>query len=245
MAMTGQAAAEGGGGGLAGVRAVMFDTFGTTVDWLGGMTGHGCRIGAARGIDADWEGLAREWRSRLARMLAPVIEGKRGFASFFELHREELDEVVGKNGAEGLSASDRDELTEGWSALAPWPEAVEGLGLLKSRYVVGPLSNGSVRQLVDLAKFGGLPWDVVLGANLFQTYKPAAGFYLGAAELMELEPREILMVAAHNNDLQGAAGQGFRTCFVHRATEDEEPSGTYDLEVHGFLELAERLGARE
>ncbi len=134
-------------------------------------------------------------------------------------------------------------LTFGWHFLQPWPDVVPALHRLKKHFVIGPLSNGTVRQMVDLARFGGLPWDVVFGADLFRTYKPASAIYQGAAKLLELRPEQILMVAAHNEDLEAAQKQGMQTCFVRRPTEDAEATGTFTFVVDDFEHLARTLGA--
>lgn len=223
------------------IKALLFDTFGTTVDWKGSMTATARELGAVRGIEADWAGLVTEWRAHYKPAIKPVRDGKRPWASFDELHREELDKIVGDYGAKRLSAQDRDLLTYAWHFLAPWPDVTHGLHRLKKRYVIAPLSNGTLRQMTDLAKFGGLPWDVVFGADLFRTYKPDPKVYRGAAELLDLRPEHMLMVAAHNEDLEAAAKQGMRTCFVRRPTEDAKATGRYDFVVDNFEDLARAL----
>jgi len=224
------------------MQAILFDTFGTTVDWQGSLTGTATLLGRERGITADWAGLVKAWRARYKPAIKPVREGKRPWADFDVLHREELDKVVGKFGAaKKLSSADRDLLTYGWHFLSPWPDVVAGLTRLKTNYVLGPLSNGSLRQMTDLARFGGLPWDVVFGADMFRTYKPAPEVYKGATRLLQMKPEQILMVAAHNEDLAAAAKQGLRTCFVRRPTEDAAATRSYDFVVDSFEDLAHLL----
>ncbi len=225
------------------LRAILFDTFGTTVDWQGSMTAMAERLGAERGINADWVGLVEEWRAHYKPAIQPVREGKRPWTGFDELHREELDKIVGDFGAKKLSAADRDLLTYGWHFLTPWPDVVHALHRFKKHFIIGPLSNGTLRQMTDLAKFGNLPWDVLFGADLFRTYKPDPAMYRGAAWLLELKPQQILMVAAHNEDLRAAAKQGLQTCFVGRPTEDAEAIGSYDFVVDNFEDLARLLNA--
>ena len=225
------------------IRALLFDTFGTTVDWRGAMTATAEHLGARRGIAADWAGLIPAWRARYKPAIRTVREGKRPWTGFDRLHREELDKIAGGFGAKPLNSADRDLLTYGWHFLQPWPDVVPGLHRLKTRFIIGPLSNGTVRQMVDLARFGGLPWDVVFGADLFQTYKPDPKLYLGATRLLDLRPEQVLMVAAHNEDLQAAAKQGMRTCFVRRPTEDPKAKGRYDFVVDSFEDLARKLDA--
>ncbi len=225
------------------IQALLFDTFGTTVDWRGSMTEHARRLGAERGINADWAGLVLEWRAHYKPAIKPVREGKRKWAGFDQLHREELDKIVRKFGAAKLTDADRDRLTHGWHHLTAWPDVVPALHRLKKHFMIGPLSNGTTRQMVDLAKGSGLPWDVVFGADLFQTYKPAKQIYLGAAAWLGLKPAEVLMVAAHNEDLEHAQKNGLKTCFVKRVTEDAEATAKYDFIVEDFEHLARSLGA--
>ena len=227
----------------AAIRAILFDTFGTTVDWKGSLTATAMQLGRERGIATDWAGLVTEWRAHYKPAIKPVREGKRPWTDFDVLHREELDKIVRKFGAKKLSAADRDVLTYGWHFLSPWPDVVLGLLRLKQRFIVGPLSNGSMRQMVDLARFGGLPWDVVFGADMFRTYKPDRKVYQGAARLLHIDPGQVLMVAAHNEDLKAAAKQGMRTCFVRRPTEDADATGDYDFVVDDFEDLARSLNA--
>jgi 2-haloacid dehalogenase len=227
----------------AGVKALLFDTFGTTVDWLSSMTGHGQRLGAERGIEADWEGLMKEWRAHYKPAIKAVREGDRKWAGFDTLHREELDKIVGKFGLKKLNDADRDRLTLGWHELRAWPDVVSGLHRLKKHFIIGPLSNGTTRQLTDLAKFSGTPWDVVFGADMFRTYKPDKKLYLGATALLGLKPEEIMLVAAHIEDLQAAGKVGLKTCFVKRATEDAEVKGPFNVVVDDFEHLARVLDA--
>ena len=223
-------------------KAILFDTFGTTVDWLSSMTAYGQRLGAEKGIDADWHALAKAWRARYQPAIKPVREGKRPWTDFDTLHREQLDKIIGDFGkAKKLSSTDRDVLTHGWHFLEPWPDVVPGLNALKPNFILGPLSNGTTRQMIDLARWGNLPWDVVFGADMFRTYKPDKKLYLGAVAHLGLETAEILMVAAHNQDLEAAKSHGLKTCFVRRPTEDPEPTGAYDYVVDNFEHLVHIL----
>lgn len=225
------------------IRALLFDTFGTTVDWRTSMIAHAERIGVETGIKADWEGLVQEWRDHYKPAVKPVREGKRPWTAFDELHREELDKITKRFGAGKLSDGNRDRLTHGWHELKAWPEVPGALHRLKKHFLIAPLSNGTVRQLVDIARYANLPWDAVFGADLFRTYKPAPALYDGAVGYLGLKPAEVLLVAAHNEDLKAAQRQGLRTCFVHRSTEDQSADGTYDYVVEDFEEIARRLGA--
>ena len=220
------------------IKALLFDTFGTTVDWYGSMLGHAEQIGAEASIHADWNGLVKEWRARYKPAIKPVREGKRRWTGFDELHREELDKIVKKYGARKLNDEQRDRLTRGWHELKPWPEVPAALRRLAKDFIVGPLSNGTTRQMVDLARYGDLPWSIVFGADMFRTYKPAPELYRGAVAYLGLKPEEVLLVAAHNEDLEAAGKQGLRTCFVRRSTEDPMVTGTFDYAVDDFEQLA-------
>ncbi len=225
------------------VQALLFDTFGTTADWKGSLTRYCARLGAELGREADWEALVVEWRSLYKPAIAPVREGKRFWAGFDELHRETLDSLLPKYGLNSLRDEERDRLVAGWHLLAGWPDAVPGLRALKGRFIVGAFSNGTTRQLVDMAKYAGFPWDVVIGADQFRTYKPAPAMYAGALRLLGAPARAVMLVAAHNQDLQAAASLGMRTAFVYRATEDPKPTARYTYTARDFHHLAAQLGA--
>ncbi|MGI4828403.1 MAG: haloacid dehalogenase type II [Janthinobacterium lividum] len=225
------------------IKALLFDTFGTTVDWLSSMTAHAETIGAEVGINADWKGLVLDWRAHYQPAIKPVREGKRPWTGFDELHREQLDKIASKYGAAKLTSTDRDRLTHGWHELKAWPEVPTALHRLARNFIIGPLSNGTTRQMVDLARYAGLPWNVVFGADMFRTYKPAPALYKGAVAYLGLKPEDVLMVAAHNQDLQAAQKHGMRTCFVHRPTEDAKVEGSFDFVVDDFEQLARTLNA--
>ena len=215
------------------------------MDWKGSLTRYCARLGANLGAElagsVEWETLVVEWRSLYKPAIAPVREGQRLWAGFDELHRETLDSLLPKYGLNTLSDNDRNRMVAGWHLLAPWPDAVAGLLQMKQRSIVGAFSNGTVRQLVDMAKHGGLPWDVLFGADLFHTYKPAPAMYQGALALLDAPADAVVLVAAHNADLQAAAKQGMRTAFIYRPTEDPAPTGDYTYTANDFNDLAAQL----
>ncbi len=228
------------------IRVLLFDTFGTTADWRGSLTRELAAFGQAAGRSADWDALAVEWRSLYQPAVASVRDGERLWAGFEELHRETLDMLLPKYGLNTLSDVERDELVLLWRRLEGWPDAVEGLMKLKRDRIIGAFSNGTTRQLVEMARFAGFPWDVILAADQFQTYKPAPALYEGALRVLQAAPETVMLVAAHNNDLQAAAKQGMRTAFVYRPTEDSEPQGEYTCVARDFVDLAEQLaGSKE
>lgn len=228
-------------------RLLVFDVFGTVVDWRGGI---------ARAVDAlklgvDGGRFADAWRDRYQPAMQRVRAGNRGWVRLDVLHRENLDAVLEDLGlAARVDEAGRTALTRVWHALDPWPEAVAGLHRLKARHLVAPLSNGGIALLTNMARRAGLPWDCVLSAEVFRAYKPDPRTYLGAAELFDLAPAQVMMVAAHAGDLRAAAACGLRTAFVARPLEhgpgrrgDLPAEGErFDLHATGFDDLAAQLG---
>ena len=225
------------------VRALVFDVFGTVVDWRDGVAREVRQL--LPGVDA--EAFADTWREQYVPSTERVRRGERGWANLDRLHRESLDELLVER-AQDPDEATRAELVLAWHRLDPWPDAVAGLTLLRERYVLATLSNGNVALLVDMAKRAGLPWDAVLSAELFGHYKPDAEVYDGAARLLGLSPGQVLMVAAHIDDLAAARGRGLRTAYVHRPHEfgpRTVPPATddaADLNVTSLTDLATRLG---
>jgi 2-haloacid dehalogenase len=229
------------------VRALVFDVFGTVVDWRGGVAREVRRL--LPGMDA--QAFADAWRDRYVPSMEGVRRGKRAWANLDTLHRESLDTLLAEAGVDPGEET-RAELVLAWHRLDPWPDSVEGLTRLRERYVVATLSNGDVALLVDMAKRGGLPWDAVLSAELFGHYKPDAEVYDGAGRLLGVAPEQLMLVAAHVHDLAAARGRGLRTAYVHRPHElghDERGPGVTppstdpdaDLNVTSLTELAARL----
>ena len=224
------------------VRALVFDVFGTVVDWHGGVAREVRRL--LPGVDTD--AFATAWRWRYEPSMDRVRRGERAWAVLDTLHRESLDALLDEFGQDPDEAT-RAELVLAWHRLDPWPDSVTGLTELRERFVVASLSNGNVSLLVDMAKRAGLPWDAVLSAELFGHYKPDAEVYDGAARLLGLAPEQVLMVAAHVDDLAAARRRGLRTAYVYRPHE-AGPRGTppasdpeADLNVASLSDLAARL----
>lgn len=232
-------------------KALLFDVFGTCVDWRSGVAREGEALGRRLGIDGvDWAAVADAWRARYQPQLETVRSGARGWVNLDVLHREALDAVLADAGLERVAPADRDELTLAWHRLDPWPDAVEGLTRLKARAVIAPVSNGHIALIVDMAKRAGLPWDVVLGAEVARAYKPLPEAYLRSVAALGLTPPDAMMVAAHNDDLAAAAACGLRTAFVARPrehgpgqTRDLRPEGPVDVAAEDLVDLARRLGA--
>lgn len=231
------------------LRAILFDTFGTVVDWRSSLITDLTAFGAGRGIAADWAGLVDRWRAAYAPSMDRVRRGELPWTKLDDLHRASLDQLVAEAGIEGLTEVDRVYLTNGWHRLRAWPDAVAGTERLHRRYITGPLSNGNVSLLVDLGRFNDLRWDVIFAAEVFEHYKPDPQTYLGACRMLSLQPGEVMLCAAHNSDLLAAQRHGMQTAFVARPTEygpsqvrDTKATGDWDYVVSGIDELADRLG---
>jgi 2-haloacid dehalogenase len=231
------------------VKALTFDTFGTVVDYRSSIIAEGEALGKARGLKVDWAKFADAWRGGYAPAMDRVRKGELPWTRLDTLHRMMLDKVLVDFGVKGLSEQDIDQLNHVWHRLKPWPDAVSGLTRLKKKFIIAPLSNGNVRLMTDMAKHAGLPWDLILGAELARHYKPDKEVYLMAAELLNLTPPEIMMVAAHQNDLLAAHALGLRTAFVPRPKEGPNgeknftPDPVFDVVAEDFNALAAALGA--
>ena len=231
------------------VQALLFDVFGTVVDWRTSIIDDLTRFGAEKGIKADWAAFTDDWRGLYQPAMEEVRSGRRAWTILDVLHRESLEKLVDKYAIAGLSEADKDHINRVWHRLRPWPDTIEGLTRLKTRYIIGTLSNGNVGLLTRMAKHAGLPWDVVLGAETAGAYKPLPQAYLVSAALLNLEPRQVMLVAAHNGDLAAAATAGLRTGFVARPTEygphqsrDFKADREWDVVADSFISLAQAMG---
>jgi 2-haloacid dehalogenase len=231
-----------------GVKALVFDVFGTVVDWRGSIIREGTQWGKGRGLEVDWARFADRWRAGYAPAMDRVRRGALPWMKIDAIHRMILSELLEEFAIPGLTGEEKDHWNRVWHRLAPWPEAVAGLTRLKQSYIIATLSNGNVSLLVDMAKSAGLPWDMVLSAELFHHYKPDRETYLGAADLLGCKPAELMMVAAHPGDLRAASVCGLRTALVPRPLEhgpagkpEAASGGPFDVVARDFLELAEKL----
>jgi len=227
------------------VEALLFDVFGTVVDWRTSIIDDLSAFGAERGLSLDWATFADDWRALYQPAMEEVRSQRRAWTILDVLHRESLDKLCAKYGIADLSEADKDHINKVWHRLKPWPDTVEGLTRLKTRYIIGTLSNGNVGLLTRMAKFAGLPWDVVLGAETARAYKPLPQAYVNNAQLINLSPGQVMLVAAHNGDLAAAASAGLRTAFVPRPgeygpgqTRDLSPERDWDVIADSFVSLA-------
>jgi 2-haloacid dehalogenase len=231
------------------LRALIFDVFGTVVDWRSSVIREGEELGRKKNLDVDWAAFADTWRSRYAPSMNRVRRGEIAWTNLDALHRTSLEVLLREFGVEGLTEDERVHLNRVWHRLEPWPDAVEGLTRLKERHVIAPLSNGNVALLVNMAKRAGLPWDLILSSELVRHYKPDPETYLSAPELLSLRPDQVMMVAAHPDDLRAAQKNGLKTAYVPRPLEfgpgrsADPPDSSFDLVADDFIELAEKLGA--
>ena len=237
---------------LANVKALVFDTFGTVVDWRGSMIAEGIAWGKARGLNVDWASFADalRGRSRSAAQTAPAAGVP--WVKLDDSIRAKLDVLLKEFKIEGLTEEEKVHWARVYRRLNPWPDSVEGLTRLKKRYVIAPLSNGSIAQLTYLAKFGGLPWDVILGAELVRHNKPDREVYVSAYQFLDLKPEEVMMCAAHAYDLAAARQYGLRTGFIYRPNEfgsgtagvpDKAKPGDFDVVSESIVDLARQMGA--
>ena len=231
------------------VDALVFDVFGTCVDWRGTIIREAERWSRELGRPVDGAGLADAWRANYDPSMEEIRTGRRPFTLLDTLHRETLNKIAPRFGLAGLDEATMDRINRVWHRLDPWPDTVPGLRRLKSRFLLAPLSNGGVALLTRMAKRAGLPWDLILSGELFQGYKPEPKVYLGAARLLDLDPSRVMMVAAHNGDLAAASKLGLRTAFILRPTEygpkqttDLAAGGDWDYSCDSMEALAEKLG---
>ena len=232
------------------VQVLAFDVFGTTVDWHTGVAEQVADIATARGVALDADALADAWRDRYLPSMARVRSGERPWAYLDTLHRESLDEVLELfDVADAFDEPSRRQMVRAWHRLPAWEDAADGLRRLRRRYTVVALSNGGFALLVHLIKAAGLGFDAILSAENARTYKPDPRVYRMAAELLDVAPDQVLMVAAHRWDLDGARSAGLRTAFVERPQEkgprgvaDRAADTVCDLATTSFTHLADALG---
>jgi 2-haloacid dehalogenase len=230
------------------VKALVFDVFGTVVDWRGSIIREGQALGRRKKLKVDWPAFADAWRAGYRPAMARVRSGELPWTKIDALHRMILDDLLQRFAIRGLSEDEIDHLNRAWHRLAPWPDARAGLAKLKRRHVIATLSNGNVALLTNMAKHAGLPWDCILSAEVVRHYKPDPETYLGAADLLGVQPQELMMVAAHKDDLHAARACGLKTAFVPRAREygpvakvDVSREPAFDLHARDFNDLARQL----
>ena len=231
------------------IKALTVDVFGTVTDWYSTIIREGEQIGSQKQISVDWRQFAKAWRSGYEPAMGRVRRGELPWTKMDALHRMILDNVLGDFPTLELSEEEREHFNRVWHRLDAWPDVAGGMLRLKSKYIVAALSNGNVSLLTNMAKHAGIPWDCILSAELARHYKTDKEVYETAAQLLSLDPPSILMVAAHNHDLEGARAVGFRTAFISRPLEwgpggdaDTARDDEFDIIAQDFHDLATQLG---
>jgi 2-haloacid dehalogenase len=231
-------------------KALVFDVFGTVVDWRTSVSAEVQALAARKGFTVDGAKFADAWRAGYGPSMNRVRSGELPWTRLDALHRMTLDRILGEFAITGLSEPEKDALNRAWHRLRPWPDSVTGLTRLKKKFIIAPLSNGNIALMTDMAKHAGLPWDCILGAELVRHYKPDREVYQSAADFLDLPPGDVMMVAAHLGDLRAAKTVGLKTAFVPRPLEygpagkpDLKGDASVDLSATDFNDLASRLGA--
>jgi 2-haloacid dehalogenase len=244
------ARAQEAGGTLSSVKAIVFDVFGTIVDWRGSIIQEGGAWGKAKHLQIDWARFADRWREGYSPAMDKVRKGELPWTKIDDLHRMVLEQVLKEFRIEALTEEEKDHWNRVWHRLKPWPDSVAGLTRLKKKYVIAPLSNGNVALLTNMAKHSGLPWDAILGAELVKRYKPDPEVYLSASHFLGVKPGEVMMAAAHRGDLEAARSCGLRTGFIYRPDEFgpgrtvyKANPGDFDIVSTDVVHLAKQMGA--
>lgn len=232
-----------------GPQALLFDVFGTLVDWRSSITAHVTAAFAEKGLDVDGPAFSDAWRAEYQPSMERIRAGERGYVALDELHLENLMTVL--DGLDRRDVFEPDELialARSWERLEPWPDVPPGLIRLGAHRIVAPCSNGSIALMTHLARHGGLSWDCILGADIARDYKPKSGVYLASCAALRLSPEAVMMVAAHNADLAAARAAGLMTAFVPRPGEcgpdqetDLDPEQDWDVIAADLNGLADAL----
>jgi 2-haloacid dehalogenase len=234
----------------ASVQYLGFDTFGTVVDWRGSVIAEVKELARQKDWTLDAVEFAEAWRANYGPSRNRVRTGDLPWTDLDALHRMTLDELLVRYGIAGLTEAEKAHLNKVWHRLHPWPDAPSGLARLRTRYIISPMSNGNVALLTEMAKFGGLPWDCIMGSDVVRHYKPDREMYVAPSEFFDLPPEQTMLVAAHPGDLDSAKGFGLRTAYVHRPLErgpeaepwDPPEAGRFDFIAMDFHDLASQMG---
>ncbi len=237
------------------VKALLFDVFGTVVDWRTGIAREVESVAKKNDISLDPFDFADAWRAEYQPAMEEIRKGRRSFTILDTLHMENLKKIASKFNLHNISDEDFKMLVKAWHRLPGWPDSTEGLNALKKKYILATQSNGNIALIVNMAKFSNLNWDVVLGAEVIGHYKPDPEAYLKACSALDLKTEECLMVAAHNDDLKAASLQGMKTAYVHRPFEygkeklfdiakvnDYKGDRVWDIVSIDLNDLAKQLG---
>jgi 2-haloacid dehalogenase len=230
------------------VKALVFDTFGTVVDWRNGVAREAERILKPMGYDLDWLAFADAWRKEYGPSMDEIRSGRRPFVKLDILHRENLDRISPRFKLEKLTEPTLAELTLAWHKLDAWPDVGPAFVRLHKRFLMAPCSNGNIALMADVARRNNLPWDAILGAEIAQGYKPQPKVYLMTCEAFNLRPEQVMMCAAHSDDLSSAQKLGLRTGHIGRpgeggpGTGESQPKAAFDVVGKNFHDFADKLG---
>jgi 2-haloacid dehalogenase len=232
---------------IANVKALVYDVFGTVVDWRNGVARESERILKPLGYKLDWIGFADAWRALYQPTMEEVRSGRQPFVKLDILHRHMLDQIRPKFGLEKLDAKTADELNLAWHRLDAWPDVKAGFARLHQKFLLAPCSNGNIALMADIGRRNAFPWDAILGSEIARDFKPKPRVYLASVEALNLTPGEVMMVAAHSDDLRSAASNGLRTAHVARPQENPGVSETgprvaVDIAARDMQDLATKLG---
>ncbi|MGB0410328.1 MAG: haloacid dehalogenase type II [Pikeienuella sp.] len=228
-------------------KAAIFDVFGTVVDWRTGIATEAGRAFIAKGLKHDPARFADLWRAEYQPAMARIREGNRGYVPLDDLHLENLTTVLHAEGLDKhFSADERRALNHAWEKLPPWADSVAGLSALRRHMIIAPCSNGSIALMTRLARYGGLPWDCILGAEIAQNYKPHPSVYQASCKALGFRPDEVVMVACHNDDLAAAREAGLMTAYLPRPDENgpggtAAPNADWDFVLENLMGLSGAL----
>ncbi len=238
---------------LSNIKACVFDTFGTVLDWRASVSRQVAEVAETKGVEGDWNDFTDQWRGYYYTWTAEIGQGKRQYLSIDYIHRIGLDHLA-EEFELPLSDEEKTSLLQAWRHLDPWPDSVEGLTRLKKKFIISPLSNSDFGMMAEMSKNAGLPWDAIIAAELARTYKPSPAMYLLGPTLLGFAPEEVLMCAAHVLDLKAARYAGLRTAFIARPNEFGGPDNPHytadlvkadddDIGSVSIIDLADKLGA--
>ena len=211
-------------------KVIAFDIFGTVVDWHGSISAEVQKLN----LPVDANAFATAWRKGYQPAMARVRSGELPWTKIDALHRMILDDILNDFAITSLKESEKQDLNLVWHRLNPWPDTMRGLTQLKSQFTIVTLSNGNLSLLAHMAKHGSLPWDLILSAEVFKHYKPDPETYLGVAEIFDLQPHEVMLAAAHKDDLLAAHHCGLQTAFIERPFEYGRDHIRQDLHHESF-----------
>jgi len=230
------------------IKALLFDVFGTVVDWRGSITREMQGVGDAKGLQADWEQFAQDWRALYQPAMEKIRSGDRGYVRLDVLHRENLDQLLPSYQLDSLSEAEIVHLNEVWHRLQPWADVLPGMHRLHRAFTLASLSNGNIAIMVNIARYNGIPWDAVLGSEPTKGYKPQPHVYLDSIDMLGLQANQCLMVASHNYDLRVARSLGMHTAYINRPyeygeaqVEDMSAEEDWDFICDSVTELAAQL----